>query len=176
MYMIAILPPADVEEQIREFQRKMAVDYGSAEALKRPVHITLIPPFRRTEGEMKEIGNVVGNFFEGEDPFLVHLNGFGTFQRNKVIFVNVDQPTPLKLFREELRSVLELEGGVHLEEKEKKFHPHITIGYRDLHEDLYEEARDDFRDREFVASWKVGSIDILEHDGVWKLKRSFFIE
>ena len=166
--MIALIPPEPLAKKIREVQSHIEKKYGSSESLRRPVHLTLIPPFRRTLNEVKQMEEVLQSFCSSEEAFLVRIDGFDCFERNRVIFLSIRPPGPVASFRQELRDTLEMECALFLEARERKFHPHITVGYRDLYREPFENAWEEFNGMDFRDVWEASTVDLLIHDGEWK--------
>lgn len=164
--MIAIEPPAELSEKIRIIQRKFSETFGSAAALKPPVHITFKPPFRIDSELQKDYEKSVEGFCKNQKSLVVELNGFRFFKRNRVAFIFVTRNDILEKMYYSFESS---------EEKNKKpYHAHITIGYRNLSDETFKEIMKFYRDLPFYGSFPVNGLNLWTHNGkAWK-NISFF--
>jgi 2'-5' RNA ligase len=54
------------------------------------------------------------------------------------------------------------------------YHPHFTIGYRDIPKELFPEAMKDYMPRKFQAEFTVDAIHFWKHSGTrWETIASF---
>jgi 2'-5' RNA ligase len=52
--------------------------------------------------------------------------------------------------------------------RDKPFHPHITLAFRDLKKDKFEIAWQEFKGKKYTEKFDVNGITLLKHDGkVW---------
>lgn len=47
------------------------------------------------------------------------------------------------------------------------FHPHMTVGYRDLTFENFQKAWKVYKEKEFKTKFLVNEISLLRHDGKW---------
>ncbi|KFF10701.1 2'-5' RNA ligase [Chryseobacterium soli] len=161
LYFIAIYPPQQIIDDIEVFKTDLALNYNNAKALKNDAHITLFPPFYRE----LELENDIFTAFDKIDlnisPFEIELNGFGSFPnpKNPVLFI---QP-------EHNEDVIKLYHHVkqHFNFMKYSFHPHMTVGYRDLTFENFQKAWALYKEKEFKTKFLVNEISLLRHDGKW---------
>ena len=91
LYLIALVPDADLRDTVRDLKMEMQEDFGASHALKSPAHITLQMPFRREENLEDQLLETLQQFCAKEIPFEVHLSGFDCFAP-RVLFIRVEEP------------------------------------------------------------------------------------
>jgi 2'-5' RNA ligase len=167
-YLIAVIPPEEINEQIREFQHDMAGRFQSSKALRNIPHITLKAPFQTIHEEHTKVVNWFDALQIDVQPFSVALDGFGSFSGSArpVIYV---KPVANKDLSSLQNQILQAFSGTFPEIKvshtEKVFSPHITIAYRDLTPEYFIKAWTEYTDMPFNASFQVSSFHLMQHDG-----------
>lgn len=161
MYFIAIYPPQNIIEEIKIFKQDFALHYENSKALKNEAHITLFPPFSREITSENDILEAFQKINTTVSPFEIELNGFGSFAnpKNPVIFVkpeNNGQLNDLYLRVTEIFNFMNY-----------SFHPHVTVGYRNLTWENYLKAWEQYQDREYKTKFLVDKILLLRHDENW---------
>lgn len=172
--MVAIMPPPPLTKDIEQIRFDFAEKYNCKAALKPPVHITLIPPYKTLPDSEEKIIPAVERWAASHMPFPVVLLNYSTFDRNGVVFINVLPNEDGRSFQKELRS--EFLEVLPLPEVKRytSFHPHITIGYRDIPKEVFKEAANDYLSRELFAAFTVNTIYLWRHDGArWQVLHSF---
>lgn len=171
LYFIALIAPAGIRMEIENFKKEIKLKYGAKHALKLPAHLTLQIPFRMEEKKERLLLKELQKFAASQKVFGVKLNGFGKFSRN-VIYVKVENPEPVVHLYENLQGIIQKNLELKDHEKTSKIHPHLTIASRDLSRQQFPQAWNDFREREYNASFSAGSIFLLKHNGkTWELYR-----
>ncbi|WP_420576719.1 RNA 2',3'-cyclic phosphodiesterase [Ekhidna sp.] len=165
LYFIAIVPPEDIQEEITKLKHEVAEKYGSKHALRSPPHITLHMPFKWRDKRFDELAEVIKNLNSDLAAFEVELKDFDFFEP-RVVFVNVVQSEKLKKLQKKVvdacRKELKLDNANY---KNRPFHPHVTIGFRDLKKPMFYEAKKEFKKREVLFEFRVEEIVLLKHDG-----------
>ena len=159
-YLIAVTPPAETAEEIDQLRKEFAEKYACQRALKPPVHLTLSEPFEiRQELEPKLMRLLTGIGLH-QMPFEQSLNGFGHFGK-EVIYIKADQHEKLMSLKKEIRRHIRKRFG---HKDRHSFKPHYTIAYRDLSEEMYTKAYEEYQHREFSASYLCETITLLRYD------------
>ena len=58
--------------------------------------------------------------------------------------------------------------------RDRAFHPHITLAFRDLRKPQFKAAWEEFGNKDFAGSFRVLNVGLLKHDGVrWQLGQTF---
>lgn len=174
--MLAIMPPAELARDIERVRQAFAEKYHCKAALKPPVHITLIPPYKagaQTEDllipKLEEWGRL-------QIPFPVTLENYGVFDRNGVVYIAVEPNDLLQLFQKDLRKKFLSLLPFPEVKKYSSFHPHITIGYRDIPRDVFPVAAKDYLARSFFATFVTDRFYLWKHNGKkWEVLHSFAI-
>ncbi len=164
LYYIAIYPPQNIIDEIREFKEDIAKNFNSVKALKNDAHITLLPPFSRELSLEQDIHVAFQKINTNFSPFEIELNGFGNFpnQKNPVIFIKPETNETLKL--------LHLKVSEQFKFNKTSFNPHITIGYRDLTFENFQKAWNKYQNLKYHRKFQVEKILLLRHDfGKWKV-------
>lgn len=165
LYFIAIVPPVEIQEEITWFKEEIAMRYGSKHALNAPPHITLHMPFRWKDKKRAKLLEVMELLNSELQSFEIALKDFGFFEP-RVVFVSVEENDKLNQLQKYVvdvcRRELKLDNGNF---KNKAFHPHVTIGFRDLRKKMFYEAKEEFEKRAYSQNFLLGRIDLLKHDG-----------
>jgi 2'-5' RNA ligase len=174
LYFLAIIPPVEVQGRVQELKYYIREKYRSSHSLNAPPHITLLSPFRLSEGKESAVEEKLHLWSKESDPFEVSLKDFDVFPP-RVLFINVEQSDYLM----NLQSDLESKARAHPEifnynYDERPFHPHLTLAFKDLTKQNFHKAWDEFSPAKFEASFNVKSLFLLHHNGsVWETKREF---
>lgn len=164
LYFIAIVPPEDIQEKITDFKHLIAEKFGSRHALNAPTHITLHMPFKWKLKKIETLHETIREINSEAHSFSVELNGFDFFEP-RVVFVDVVENEKLnnlqKLVADRCKRKLKLDNGNY---KNQVFHPHVTIGFRDLKKRMFYEAKEYFENQLVNFKFKVERVELLRHD------------
>lgn len=165
LYFIGIIPPSSIQEEITKLKLEIADKYGSSHSLKSPPHITLHMPFKWKEKKRDQLLQMMNILNDQLEPFTVELKNFDYFEP-RVVFVDVQESKPLERLQKNVvntcRKTLKIDNANY---KDRPFHPHITIGFRDLKKSKFYEARSEFETREVSFNFQVECVSLLKHDG-----------
>ena len=165
LYFIAVVPTVEIQEEITKLKQEVAEKYESKHALKSPPHITLHMPFKWKDKRYKELVAVMEKLNSDFEPFEVQLKDFDFFEL-RVVFVDVVENEKLnqlqKVVVDICRKQLKLDNANY---KNRPFHPHVTIAFRDLKKRMFYEAKKEFEFREVSYKFQVTEISLLKHDG-----------
>lgn len=175
LYFIAVLPPAPIENEIKQIKEKIKVNHDVKHALKLPAHITIQIPFRIAEQHEKFLIKKLTAFSNMISSFKVELDGFGRFNKN-VIFIKVRDHQPLIHLHSELQKVMLAFADLKSHEITSSIHPHITIAVRDLKRSNFLPIWDQFENREYHNSFVADKLVLLKHDGkTWDIVKELKI-
>lgn len=164
IFMFAIMPPAGLAKQIDGERLYFAEKYNSRAALKPPVHITIYPPFTDTE-DLPERAKGLHQWASTRESLNIDLRNFDWFdnRRSPVLYIHVERSRELT----DLRAAFMIRLKEHLPEVELmgEYKPHITIGYRDIPEELLPQIREEYATRAFEGTFEAFSILLWEHNG-----------
>ena len=163
LYFIAIMPPKTIIDEITTFKQYAADHFNSRRAFRSPAHITLQPPFNWEEDKVDEVKKALSDFSKNRKKFNVAFKNFNCFPP-KVIYVDVIKTQALDDLRLELINDL-FEKLKIKKDRYPTYHPHSTIAFRDLKEEVFAEAWNYFSKQTYEASFEVGRIALLEHRG-----------
>lgn len=163
-YFIALVIEGDSGDLITELKMEMAQKFKSRRALNSPPHITLIPPFFMTnQGLSSDLIPDLKEFAGKYEKFEVEMSAFGSFAP-RVIYVKPAESSYLNEQQKQLENFL-VEKYSEIENSKRSFHPHITIGFRDLTKDRFYEAWEYFSQKSIRTSCVIEKITVLKHNG-----------
>ncbi|HIK33850.1 MAG TPA: 2'-5' RNA ligase family protein [Oscillatoriales cyanobacterium M4454_W2019_049] len=174
LYFIALLPPADIQEEVTQIKRDFADNYGSRAALKSPPHVTLQPPFERSIDEVSRLKACLREFATGYAPVPMKLSGFGAFPP-RVIYVDVMKTPELMAIQASLAAHLEANlGWVDPRNRSRPFAPHMTVAFRDLKREAFKKAWSQYRDRSISYEFTATHLTLLHHNSrCWEIETEF---
>ena len=163
LYFIAIIPPHPYKDIISEVKNSFAKTYHVSHALKSPPHITLIPPFKISETQEKEVVDFLNKFVENAFSFHLKVENYSCF-KPRVIFLKPILNEYLKnLYQKISQEFYDLFPIGQL--SKRPFHPHLTIAFRDLKAKTFYRAWKEYEAKTFKAEFLVDRIFLLKHDG-----------
>lgn len=164
LFLWAILPPDELSERIDAWRRECAERFSVSRALRLPVHLTLYPPFYAEESEMLKQFSEIDELCSAHYPFSIALKNFGFFEKkNPVVFIDVVMNSALEAIQRELKHLMD--GFLQSAGDDRKYHPHITLAYRDLASEKMKEVKDFFSEKEFSAVFVTDQICLLRNEG-----------
>ena len=173
LYLIALVPLQEIRDEVEQLKLELKKDYNASHALKIPAHITLQMPFTRKESEEGHIIETLKRFADKQSPFKINLNGYDSFPP-RVLFIKIVNHHPIKELSQKLNSTLIDSELVSENRVNDDIHPHMTIATRDLEEEDYHKAWNEFQDREYKNSFTAKSLFLLKHNGKnWDIYREF---
>lgn len=165
LYFIAIVPPQEIQDRITTLKYEVAEKFNSKHALNAPPHITLHMPFKWKEKKLDQPKGVIQKLNNELTPFEIALKDFDFFEP-RVVFVNVVENEQLNQLQKAVvdtcRKELNLDNANY---KNRPFHPHVTIAFRDLKKPMFFEAKEYFEKRTFDAEFEVNKVSLLKHNG-----------
>ncbi len=169
-YFIALVPPSPVYEEAQALKELFRDRYHTRGALKSPPHITLHMPFLWHEQKEEHLVNALRSFAVDRDPIKVCLDNFSSFPP-KVIFLRVAESDVLKQLQQDLHEFCQRNLNIfNARYKDRPFHPHLTVAFRDLKKPQYEKAWKEFAGQEYKAEFTADRMVLLKHNGQsWKV-------
>ncbi|HMI03797.1 MAG TPA: 2'-5' RNA ligase family protein [Pedobacter sp.] len=168
LFFVAILPPPEISADIDEIRKQCSVDYQIYSALKPPVHITLIPPFKLSvalENKLVTSLQHCRNF----RSFGQELHDYDGFPP-KVIFIRANKSPGIIALHKTITTKIR----PYLKESPGSINPHVTIAYRDVEEHVYEKIMQAYSKKHFRVNFDVNKFALLKHDGKkWNLFKEF---
>ena len=173
-FLIAIIPPPEIEKDIYELKEYFKTNYNSRASLNSPPHITLHMPFDWKEEKTDQFIEELNGFSSSQKSFEMELVNFGSFPP-RVIFVDVGYNPALLAFQRELFRFCKNEFNlVNAQYRDLPYQPHITLAFRDLKKPEYFKAWEEFEQRTYSATFDVPGFTLLRHDGKqWRVFKEF---
>lgn len=175
LYFIAIIPPPIIAEAVTQFKRHAAEHFESAHALKSPSHITLIPPFRFDQDQLKKIQLLLPLWTQAIDTFSIQLKNFASFPP-RVIYVDVIKNPALENLHAQLKSCFENTFEFQ-PDRRNDYHPHMTVAFKDLSKVMFYQAWDYFSKLAYKTAFEVRHVSLLKHSaGKWEVIREIALK
>ncbi len=175
-YFVAIVPPEPVQNEIHEMKQVMCNQFNSCASLNSPPHITLHMPFLWKQKKRQELLDFFQNLTLKNTSFSLDVIKVDSFS-NRVIFLGLEKSDPLKEFQSGL--ILAMKRKLNLFNaayKDRPFHPHITLAFRDLKKQYFNEAFLYFEKEAYQRSFLVEAYTLLKHDGInWQVEKNYLI-
>ena len=173
-YFLAIIPPEPLRGEIQQLKERIGATHHTRGALRSPPHITLHMPFLWTESKEDKLIDALGIFASEQQSITIGLNGYSCF-RPRVVFIAVhDNPRLADLQRQLFRYCKLQLNLFNANYKDRPFHPHITLAFRDLKKDQFEILWREMEQQTNQSSFEAMSITLLKHDGhQWQEHRNF---
>ncbi|MCE2734162.1 MAG: RNA 2',3'-cyclic phosphodiesterase [Chryseotalea sp.] len=167
-YFIAILPPKEIAEELEAHKKYCAEHFNSKASLRSPAHITLTMPFLWKEKKEQKLMDTLNEFCKTKKNFSVSLTGFDAFAP-RVIYAKVEQNIQLLNFQKELAYWLRVKANLfHPNRYDLPYHPHLTLAFRDLKKEMFNEAYTHFQKITCFYQWQVSSITLLKQENkIW---------
>jgi 2'-5' RNA ligase len=164
-YFLALIPPPEIQAEATALKQYFRENYRSQAALKSPPHITLQAPFTWPDQERDRLFTTLDTFRSSAASIPVHLSGFGAFPP-RVIFLAVQHTSALMQLQAELSQYLAATLGiVDARSRDRPFHPHLTVAFRDLKPAAFRQAWPEFEQRPADYRFTASAIALLRHTG-----------
>jgi 2'-5' RNA ligase len=176
-YFVAVIPPSPVFEEARAFKEYFREKYGSKAALNSPPHITLHMPFLWNAEKEKKLITKLEAFARRNDPIKVCLDNFSSFPP-RVIFMNVTESDALNELQKRLHRFFKTDLDIfNANYRDRPYHPHLTLAFRDLKKSQYPLAWAEFSKKEYKAEFMADKVGLLKHNGrSWDVLKEFLLE
>ena len=168
-YFVGLLPPPAFEAQFKLLKQGIAAQFKVKYALQTPTHLTLKRTFRYKEAKERELEIGLTTLLKTQAPFQLQLAGIGNFGRRNIHQQVVASESLLQL-QATLRSYCK--KSLHLVEElsDRNFQPHVTLAYKDLKLEQFEEVLAFARSRSERGDFLVDQAYLLKKvDGRWKV-------
>ena len=165
MYMWALVPPPDVVEPVEAVRQEFAKTWNAVKGLRPPVHLTLYPPFGLPQDVLEEDLAAMRTWVAAQPRFPVVLKDFAFFEkRSPVIFIDVLPQPMLEVLHKGLGE--RTERHFSLRKQNGPFHPHFTIGYRDIEHRAFPAIKAEYSARTFDAAFEATAVVLFRHNGM----------
>lgn len=169
LYFLAIIPPKEICDEIFAYKELAFQKFGSKASLNSPAHITLHMPFKWKLKKEDLLIEILKQFKFDSFPIQIVLKGFDFFEP-RVVFINVLENEKLNRLQKEL--AIHVRREFHLfnsDYKDRAFHPHITIAFRDLKKSVFPDAKTLFSNEKYQTKFEAKQFCLLKHDGaIWR--------
>ena len=164
-YFLAIVPPEPVLSQVLSLKKEACRQFNSCAALKSPSHITLHMPFLWKEKKIDQLLGALSAFSTGIHYVDIRLNKIGHFG-NRVIFLDPEANEDLLMLQSMLVKTVRLKLKLlNAEYKDRAYQPHMTIAFRDLKKQVFDEAYEYFTQKKLSFRFQAKDFALLRHDG-----------
>ncbi|MFY0600940.1 MAG: 2'-5' RNA ligase family protein [Cyclobacteriaceae bacterium] len=176
-YFIALIPPEPLFSEASDLKKYVKEHFNSKAALRSPPHITLHMPFRLKPNKEEQLDLALSDFASKHDCFEVIQDGFGFFEP-RVVFINVQRSLEMSGIQKSLLSFMKRNFNTDSQNyKDRGFTPHMTIAFRDLKKELFEEAKAYFEKKKISFQWTASELVLLRHDGMkWNIYKKYSLK
>lgn len=168
LYFIAVIPPEAVSNEVTAIKNDFAERFQSKHALKVVPHITLKAPFKFPVEVHEKLLQWFQQMPVNVSSFMQELKNFGAFhnKRSPVIFIDpVLSDQLIELQKQIIQYFKQSFPFYPIMNNELKFHPHMTVAYRDLQPEMFERAWKEYEHKSFEAKFEVKDFYLLQHNG-----------
>lgn len=173
LYLIALLPPEPVTNQINNVKQAFSEKYLCYKALRTLPHLTLIPPIQADASFETQLFSI-GQWVAQQQTFTISLRNFNFFKnpQHPVVFIDVKKNEQLNKLYAGLRK--QLKQHLPVAADTPPFHPHFTVGYRDIPPQKFPEIMKDYAMQRFHADFDIKAVYLLKHNTrEWKVFHEF---
>lgn len=172
LFFIAVVPPDPLKAELIRIKEIFSQEYSAKAALRSPPHITLHMPFKLTENGEALLEDKLRSEVNKINPFEIRLHNYGAFPP-RVIYIDIMQNEELSVLHSAISNVMKRDFNfLNQDYKEKPYHPHLTIGFRDLRKREFERAWNKYKELELAATFIVHAVCLLKHNGkIWEIDR-----
>lgn len=118
------------------------------------------------------IANTLKSFAKQKHIFELQLKDFEAFLP-RVIFIQPEKHPQLIQLQSDLKISLEEQNNL-IYQDIFGFHPHITVAFKDLKEDIFPIAWKYFKQLSYFRTFTVDNITLLKHNGkVWEIFQAY---
>lgn len=172
-YFLAIVPKGDIQEQATRMKLELKENFNIKYALKSPSHVTLKMPFRWNEAKEEKLIDKLQIFFGDKEGFKLTFKGIGRFGR-RVIYIRVEEQAQLIKMQSDLSAYCRHELKLVEELSDKAYHPHMTVGFKDLKDQHFDGCMKLLKDRGFFEVMDVQEVALLKKEAFsWKVVHMF---
>jgi 2'-5' RNA ligase len=174
LFFIALLPPQAIQDHATGVKCHFDQYYDSRHAFKSPPHITLFPPFKWRHERLAILIESLADFATAHPAIPITLDGFGAFPP-RVIFIQVDRSNTLLELHQSLLEHLEVSIDLSdPKEKSRPYVPHMTVAFRDLTQQNFKLAWEEFKGRSLHFEFAATHLTLLKHnDQRWQIHTEF---
>ena len=160
-YFLAVLPPEEILEKAESIKQGIKTNFGVKYALKSPAHITLKMPFSYNESKEDVLIQRLQEFASTQDQFVLKIGGIDTFGK-RVIFLDVEKNQHLIRLQSELKRFCKTTLHLVDELSDRNFHPHMTLAFKDLKPNLFDEVLLFVQNLSFYSEFRVKELVLLK--------------
>ncbi len=165
LYFIAVIPPDPICGDAQQWKEHFATVYQSKASLNSPPHITLHMPFKCKTRKEQSLIKALSKVGKQSDPFELKIKGFDAFAP-RVVFMKILESLSLNVLQKEITQVMKTSFNIfNADYRDRPFHPHLTLAFRDLKKDKFAMAWDEFQSKPYQKEFLVDQFWLLKHDG-----------
>lgn len=173
LFFIGICPPNPLKEDIHGLKVEIGQKYNTKGAFRSSAHITLQMPFKLGIKKLNTLRADLERFAQEIKYFDIVLKGFGAFEP-RVVFIGVSENEKLQELHHDLETVLKKHQIFNSTHKNRGFHPHITVAFRDLKKKDFYLLWNEVSNKEFDKSFSAEGLTLFKHNGVSWDEYDFF--
>ncbi len=174
LYLLALLPPADLRDQVAEIRKTCATDFQTRAALQLEVHVPLFRVFKMNEKLEPYLQKKLA-LLRHLPPFPVLIRHFDSFNAH-TLYLRVQKSPELAMLNRSIGKTM-TSFGLEADESGGKatlFVPHITIAYRDIAPDIFPAMWEEYKNKKFSREFEADRFVLLKRSArTWEERMEF---
>ncbi len=171
-YFLALVPPAEILEKANQIKLLIREQFGIKYALKSPPHVTLKMPFSYNEAKEPVLEAKLEEFLKDKKSLKLTIRGVDTFGK-RVIYLGIEKTAELVELQSSLKVFCKRELNLVDELSDRNYHPHLTVAFKDLKVEKFDEVFGLVKEHGFFAEFEATDLAILKRiDQKWVFHKS----
>ena len=171
-YYIALVPNAEISEEILKLKLDAESKFGTKLALRSPAHITLVPPFHADGEELKQVLVILNVQIKQHKALPIMVDGCSNFGSHTIFLQVKNNPQLNKLFED----LFDLVSSVVKPAGNRQFVPHITLANRDIPSQSFSEMLTYFKTLNYFRQTIIDQVAIFKLvDQKWQPYEIYFL-
>ncbi len=178
-HFIGVLPTDDLTLTLEDCRRYMGENYGCKSGYGTPIHVTLVPPFRLSEGYSTAdlVQSLKDGFSDCTDAlaFDAHVENFDAFG-DRTVFAKVLPDNKWTVLRDKVFALVSKDFPGCVKKDTRLFQPHLTVANRDIPDGASVTALKTLNELGLFEVFPVDNVTVFERiDGSWRIASSICI-
>jgi len=168
-FWVGIVLPNKTCKKLFRIEKEISEKYKTYYSLKSRIglHLTLTYQGNIKEGNLEKIEKAVNEISETTKSFEVEIKGIRRFCKNRFIYAKIIKSKELNDLYKKLFCRLSEFGKIR---PLRIFKPHITLAYKDITEENFNEAFKEFKDKKISYEFKVNKLYLAKSNPEERLK------
>ncbi|UZD21729.1 2'-5' RNA ligase family protein [Algoriphagus halophytocola] len=166
-YFLALVPEGKIQDEATALKYELKDAFNVKYALKSPAHVTMKMPFVYNEAKEGVLLAKLRQFTQEFHSMKIQVDGVETFGQ-RVIFLGIAADADLISFQQELKLYCKRELNLVDELSDRNFHPHMTIAFKDLKKNNFQQVLDFAKAKAIQGVFEAQHLCLLKREsGRW---------